>query len=734
MDEEKGPKPVTVEDEPETPDFAQSKPEAPLISTASSVVAVNPPYVAPVSQLRTQLRNAVESLSQENMEMEHNIEKLEASMTAQRLSSPSPAPQDSNSIQVTIGPSSSSLRTKFSAASISSPTVSISRTNFAVCCNSCDSTIPDAHYHCSKCDEGDFDLCQTCVDQGITCHGSDHWLIKRFVKGNEIITSTTETLAPKPKAKPVEPFITGSYLRPGPTLRFLPLRTCNSCVQELGEDDFLHCTVCEDFDLCQSCFAKDQHGHHPSHGFAPAVEGTQFSHEVTKRLAPGRSHRHNAICDGCEKFIYGVRHKCLDCPDWDYCGDCVSNAGFIHPDHRFVPIYEQTKGVSVRCATRPVHYGICCDGPLCASGRNSYIVGERYKCAVCHDTDFCANCEASPANTHNKTHPLIKFKSPVRHVSVTTTGEREDGKRMPAMGDRERAIKEHMCKRHSTSSRATETTLASPSIAATTVQTVVDVKPTEVEVEEKEVKQEEVKPEVPSPVVHAPKTAHTAADLVAVFERDTIADGTVLPPNHVFEQTWVLRNAGTVPWPAGCAVKFASGEYMGHIDSRHPAGIHELVSASESTVCYNTLAPGQEFPFTVLLRTPAREGKFTSYWRLTTKNGMKFGHQVWCEVEVKTPEAKAAITVPVVEEDKTDDMSRSSQMIFPKLETESPVSSIHEEVKSEAGVVDEDFEDCSVEDGWAEDSDDGFMTDEEYDILDASDEEYVGEHQKKLQK
>jgi hypothetical protein len=46
---------------------------------------------------------------------------------------------------------------------------------------------------------------------------------------------------------------------------------------------------------------------------------------------------YSAICDGCDKYIYGVRHKCLDCPDWDYCSDCLKNAEFIHPHHRFMP-------------------------------------------------------------------------------------------------------------------------------------------------------------------------------------------------------------------------------------------------------------------------------------------------------------------------------------------------------------------------------------------------------------
>jgi hypothetical protein len=115
---------------------------------------------------------------------------------------------------------------------------------YAVCCNSCDKTIPDAHYHCSTCDDGDFDLCQTCVDQGMTCQGDDHWLIKRVIRNGKIHNSTTETIAPKPVVKaPSVPVTSSSQASRVECLRPLRshmysgagIRTCNSCVQ--GRDN-----------------------------------------------------------------------------------------------------------------------------------------------------------------------------------------------------------------------------------------------------------------------------------------------------------------------------------------------------------------------------------------------------------------------------------------------------------------------------------------------------------------
>ena len=70
---------------------------------------------------------------------------------------------------------------------------------------------------------------------------------------------------------------------------------------ELPESYFLHCTTCEDFDLCTNCFAKDAHGHHPKHGFVPAVEGTPMPSYIQVKLNPGRNLSHAAICDGCDK-------------------------------------------------------------------------------------------------------------------------------------------------------------------------------------------------------------------------------------------------------------------------------------------------------------------------------------------------------------------------------------------------------------------------------------------------
>jgi next-to-BRCA1 protein 1 len=600
---------------------------------------------------------------------------------------------------------------------------------FSVFCNNCHDAIPDAHYHCGTCEAGDFDLCQNCVDKGIVCESEDHWMIKRYVKNGNVITSTTETMAPKKKT-PVEPVLVAECPTQDSGLQ-IATRTCNSCIQELSEENFVTCTSCPDYDLCISCHIGMEHGHHPNHAFEPAVEDTNLDLIAKTLLAPGRNVGHNAICDGCDKYIYGVRHKCLDCPDWDFCAACIANASFIHPRHRFVPIYEPlndtTTSTSRSYTSKARHHGIYCDGPLCNSANvvQTYIKGDRYKCAVCHDTDFCASCEASPSNFHNRTHPLIKFKTPVRNVSVTTLGDHEDGQRMPVMGDR----------RGRTTSKATETTPSSAN-AATQVQTIADLQPTEpVKAEILEVEAEKV----PEANVEEAKELPAAAvkeDLVAHFVRDTVTDGTILPPNSVFEQTWYMRNGGNTAWPAGCSVKFVGGDNMCSVDPDHPASVHELVSAAESTTWYSEVAPGQEVGFTVLLRTPKRAGSCISYWRLTGPDGNKFGHKLWCDVVVKEVEQEPKDKPKQAE---TEVEVERSQMIFPKLEKESPTTSVHEEAPAAPSEV-ADAEELEEFDDFGEDAleddetEDGFMTDEEYDILDASDDEYLAEQVKASKK
>ncbi|KAH9064074.1 hypothetical protein EDB87DRAFT_1526578, partial [Lactarius vividus] len=133
----------------------------------------------------------------------------------------------------------------------------------------------------------------------------------------------------------------------------------------------------------------------------------------------------NIICDLCREMIIGVRHKCLDCPDFDLCSLCLSvqpeNIGFHSRTHAFFAI-EETGGIwahaifsgddtpeppnrstneertecpnpgpveeQTHLTDNVVVHNATCD--LCSSS----ITGDRFKCFDCPDFDVCSSCYA----------------------------------------------------------------------------------------------------------------------------------------------------------------------------------------------------------------------------------------------------------------------------------------------------------------------------------------------------
>lgn len=664
--------------------------------------------------------------------------------------------------------------------------------SFMVYCNACDRPIVDPYYHCNVCDDGDFDLCCYCVNVGRRrgCH--DHTLEMRVVHGGQVVTLPAERLVPRKSAATVqtgahvvEPAAapgTEAYLSTSSEVEKAPLRRCNDCLTEHDENKFVVCSTCPSYALCFSCFVRMRHGHASTHQFRAADSSTILNPVVKALCEPGRNMHHLAICDGCDKNIVGVRHKCLDCPDWDYCATCIQSAPFIHPEHRFVALSEK---LAFRPPSKVVHIGKLCDGPLCKhKPRQGYIRGDLYKCAVCHDTDFCANCEASPTNLHDKTHPLIKLKTPVNGVSICTLDERADMAEVPILGDRH-ARSDLMA---TAAAWLNTTPPAASSNAATQVQTVVDVKPSSTESAQ------------PMESKSAPPEQPAKDELNAHFVSDTIKDGTVLLPNCVFTQLWTLVNPGPAAWPKGSSVKFVGGDNMRNIDMGHPISVADLEKSVESNRLPVDVEVGSSWQFSVSMKTPRNRGKYISYWRLTAPDGRKFGHKLWCEVDVRpdtnavsseaaapTPSdaseskdlstsstSQTAADAPAAEEpaaketvdsgilsskesvkvevdsslplrsklghdrrhfwmdedrpqiEHIEDVSKEhaeesdlekSSLIFPTLEKEMPASEVAPAEETVASA--DEAEEVTAEN--EDESDDEFLTDEEYDILDASD-------------
>ena len=416
--------------------------------------------------------------------------------------------------------------------------------------------------------------------------------------------------------------------------------------------------------------------------------------------------------------------------------ECIPDAPSTHPGHRFVPIYST---ITEPSQYQEVHYGIFCDGPLCKDKASpNYITGVRYKCAVCHDTDFCANCEALPLHAHNRTHPLIKFKTPVRRVTVSTANEDAPNGQIITLGDRIQ--------------KSTSTQANAPSeLAATTPAGELSDEKTQKEdpkAEEEAVEQQnDLAPNGRATAAPVGPVPDPTAGYQAFFVRDSVPDGMVLGPNKVFRQTWTLYNPGPLAWPVGSDVRFVAGDTMFNVDTSRPSSLRSVSSAMETNKILSPLEPGQSADFSVLLRSPSRAGSATSYWRLKLANGMPFGHRLWCTISVKEEEAPEPIQEKSEQPEQTTDEGESAQgepeltqsrMIFPTLDKESPVASTHEEMAAAAASpsessapsvtnnTEQDYltiaETISMDD---DETRDGFLTDEEYDVLDASDQEYL---------
>lgn len=220
------PKPVTVEDEPE--------PSQPLSGT-SDLIKLDEPAGTPSAPAPTNgqpgqsdsasaadlLDKSLAMAAREHKIIKDKIDTLETSLAQMRLNA-----DDRHYANATIEAYNTMLDVNRKAGLLPAATSDADiaqaftmQQKFTVCCNSCDRAIPDEHYHCATCDDGDFDLCQDCIDKGITCYGTDHWLIKRTIVNGALVSSTTERIASKPTA------MTWPAKEPS------KLSVCNCCLQ-----------------------------------------------------------------------------------------------------------------------------------------------------------------------------------------------------------------------------------------------------------------------------------------------------------------------------------------------------------------------------------------------------------------------------------------------------------------------------------------------------------------------
>jgi len=162
---------------------------------------------------------------------------------------------------------------------------------------------------------------------------------------------------------------------------------CNDCKMEPIWGSRFKCLLCEDFDLCETCFdkdlqAEDKESHCKIHDF-----------EVIELpvLAAGLAAHHDYKCVICyQKPIIGACFLCAECPNFSMCQNCYFTKG---PTTK-VRGHQYTHRIEIMVEPRhKTNKLVKCNGCNLMP-----IEDVRYKCDQCFDFDFCRKCYDNRAN------------------------------------------------------------------------------------------------------------------------------------------------------------------------------------------------------------------------------------------------------------------------------------------------------------------------------------------------
>lgn len=116
----------------------------------------------------------------------------------------------------------------------------------------------------------------------------------------------------------------------------------------------------------------------------------------------------------------------------------------------------------------------------------------------------------------------------------------------------------------------------------------------------------------------------------AKFVSQSVTDGTVFAPGHVFTLTWTLQNAGTTTWTAGYRLRFFSGDNF---------------SAPKEIALGKDIGPGQNVDIGIPMKAPLTPGDYRSDWVMSNTALRNFNEPVFLKIKVVVP-ATATITPP----------------------------------------------------------------------------------------
>lgn len=114
----------------------------------------------------------------------------------------------------------------------------------------------------------------------------------------------------------------------------------------------------------------------------------------------------------------------------------------------------------------------------------------------------------------------------------------------------------------------------------------------------------------------------------ARFIKENFGDQQVVTAGESFTKEWTLRNDGEQAWPANIQLIQTNGDDLGY----------------ETKKIEKTIEKDQEYTWTIQLKSPAKAGRYTAYYRMTDDANHRFGHKVWCDILVVEK-----VSEPVVE-------------------------------------------------------------------------------------
>ncbi|KAH8550697.1 hypothetical protein BGW37DRAFT_498061 [Umbelopsis sp. PMI_123] len=202
-----------------------------------------------------------------------------------------------------------------------------------VMCDHCYRAVRGTRWKCQDCP--DYDLCDGCKTAGQHDHPSHH----RLLAVRHILSRSPHSHHHSHHHRHSQNRSRGYYRNQMPMPQHMSLASCDFCDSLISGTRY-KCKECPDFDLCERCIALAD-TQHPGHTFD--ISRTHRSrctaplHPPTPVTEINTNNHAGVRCDGCEQWIYGVRYKCGNCEDFDYCSKCEATMEH-YPGHVFLKI------------------------------------------------------------------------------------------------------------------------------------------------------------------------------------------------------------------------------------------------------------------------------------------------------------------------------------------------------------------------------------------------------------